>query len=163
MNLDDQIKIAERDKNLAEIQKLLAERDKLYFELEETKKESKRKWFKKNAFKQSILLGLIGIGFLGFYITYAVIPAFQVESLHYKLENEKKADSLYKKQKKIDSEDSTLQITIRNTDSFKSELLIKEIQFDSLQKSRHKLDSSVQIIINEYKKDLSLKNQKLKN
>lgn len=84
-NLDEQIKAAERDKYLAEAKKVEAEKERINFQHEQEKKESLKPWWKSLGFRQI----LIGTTALGFYITYVIIPAFNIENIQLKLENQK--------------------------------------------------------------------------
>ena len=65
LNLDEQLKAAERDKYIAEAKKAASERSKIDFEHTKLKKI----WWKKITFRQFIEI-LIGISFLTFYINY---------------------------------------------------------------------------------------------
>src|SRR5690242_20557879 len=75
LTIDEQVKIAERDKYLAEANKAITEQARIQFELDELLKESKKEWYRKKEFGYNISKWAVGIGFLIFFINYAVLPA----------------------------------------------------------------------------------------
>lgn len=84
-NLNDQIKAAERDKYLAEAAKAIAEKKQIDFELSQSKKFFNIK---------TIWSVIIGVGFLGFFISYALVPIAQRDNILLGIQLAKQSDSL---------------------------------------------------------------------
>ncbi len=146
--LDDEIKQAKRDKFLAEIEKTNAERNKVLHETEEAIKESKRPWWWTTKVRQNIIPGIIGLGFLGFYISYAVVPAFQVENMHLKLDNERVAKILFDREQRLVSDSLELRVKIRFIDSLSNTLIFKERELAII---KYKMDSTFPSVISKLK------------
>ncbi|MBI3234955.1 MAG: hypothetical protein HYZ42_13130 [Bacteroidetes bacterium] len=96
MSNEDQIKAAELKKLVAETAKFEAETAKvkaedlrIEFDYAIAQKEENKKWWLKKAFLKNFVTILTGFGILGFYINYAIIPAFNSENLQLKLQNQK--------------------------------------------------------------------------
>lgn len=89
MHLEEEIKAAELKKLTAETAKAEAEKVRIDFDYAVAKKEEEKKWWRKKRFIKDLTTTLAGFGILGFYINYAIIPAFQSENLQLKLINQK--------------------------------------------------------------------------
>jgi hypothetical protein len=105
MSVEEQMKIAELKKILAETEKTVSEKDKIDFELEELKKESRKPWWIKKAFRNHLISALIGASFIGFYLTYVIVPASNLDKLDLQLQKQKAEQKIYDAQLKF-SKDS---------------------------------------------------------
>jgi hypothetical protein len=100
-NIENELKSAEKEKLVAETEKVNAEKRKIDLEADELKKEYLRKWIKRKEF-WSILIGtLIAWTAVGFYITFFVVPLSEIHVNQATLENSKKSDTLYHKEKQL--------------------------------------------------------------
>lgn len=129
LNLDDQLKAAERDKYLAEAKKAESEKQKTDFEFLQLKSEREKVWWLQLKFRQSLISVLIGISFLGFYINYIVIPLSTIDNLELKLNNKVEEIKLFELDNKL-KHDSILFNSYRS--STEKQLSIKSNQIDSV-------------------------------
>jgi hypothetical protein len=88
-NLEDQLKAAERDKYLSETRKAESEKAKIDLEAEKIKKENNKPWW------QTQFSGLLGIGFLGFFITFVIYPMSKIENKELMLQTKIDAEKLH--------------------------------------------------------------------
>lgn len=146
MDWDELKKIAETNKFNAEANKAEAEKLKVDFETAELKKEAAKKWWLKRSFRAQILSVFIGISIIGFYITYVVVPASNVENMSLKLENQKAELRIFNAQKTITLDSQTLAIQIKDTDSLNM-ILSAEIN------NNKKRDSIYKRLIQNYEND----------
>jgi len=98
-SLSDQVKAAERDKYLAEAAKANAEKEKIEFDLSQSKKFFNTK---------TIWSVILGVGFLGFFITYVVIPAANKENIEISTQNAITKESLRKQRDTLLNEKDSL-------------------------------------------------------
>src|ERR1700761_5732716 len=99
--IDTQIKEAERNKLLSEINKINYEKFKIELECKVLEKQHNSSWFKKKEFWSIFVGTLIAWTAVGFYISYSILPlsqrdiiAKEIENLTVKKENIRVGDSL---------------------------------------------------------------------
>lgn len=162
-SLDEEIKIAERNKYLAETEKVNAEKDKILFELQEAKSESQKNWWQSSKVKQNIIPGLIGLSFLGFYINYAVLPAFQAENLRLNLDNEKVGALLYKKEQKLFADSVRLKRGIKFNDSLTKLIILQTAELENAKKTIDTISTNLKsaLVKNKFNEESSAQARKL--
>ncbi|TCC97210.1 LptF/LptG permease family protein [Pedobacter hiemivivus] len=167
--LEEQVKIAERDKYIAESKKALAEADKIYFEYGESKRESQKKWWQTKNFRQQLIAVLLGVSLIGFYLNYVVIPTTQAEAIRLNLKNAVAEKNLDSKAKELDSIKKALLKNGIFLNSFRKNLTYKAQVIDSLKKTINDIqrtNETVNLILSKKRLDtikLNLAQNKLRN
>jgi len=138
---DDQVKAAERDKYLAEAAKANAEKEKIEFELSESKRFFNTK---------TIWSVILGVGFLGFFINYVVVPTFNKENIELETKNAITQDSIQIQKRllrnKIDSLNKQIGINRKISDknnALSDNIKKSSITLSSFQKKNDSLQKAV--------------------
>ncbi|GAB3925280.1 hypothetical protein [Mucilaginibacter myungsuensis] len=146
LTLEQQIKLAEKEKLIAEANKAKAEKRKLDLEAKELKKQQSKLIYQKKEFWSIFLGTLIAWTAVAFY----VIPLAEIHNNQITLDNTKKSDSLYDKERQLKLAYDTLR---------KRELILIEltnvvnqqrIENSSLKTSRNKVDSTYNALYYTY-------------
>jgi hypothetical protein len=143
ISLEDQVKAAERDKLIAETEKIKAERDK--------------RWWLTAQFWRSLIKSIVGLTFLGFVITYILIPLHnhdimqaKIDNLQLSMDNKIAANKLYEKEIKFKKDSIKF---INEINSIKIDL-DKKAKIIELQKSsRDSVEIGYQKVIKNYKEE----------
>jgi hypothetical protein len=143
--------IVDKNKIAAEIKKLEAEAERIKYDLEKQKKEDSKKWlFKEKSWPVFVSI-FFGAPILGFYVTYVILPAANVENVKLNLQNQKAELRIFESQKKLTEDSILLQLNQHITDSLNKALSIALLE-------KQKLDSSYAVLIKQ-SQTLSQKNE----
>lgn len=86
----------------AEIGKLQAEEEEVRLRISEFKENKSRPWWRKSTFLQIAATGITGITFLGFYVTYSLVPALKIENTELRIENLETKERLMKEKAELE-------------------------------------------------------------
>src|SRR4051794_21987721 len=125
INIDEQIKIAQKERILAEIKKIESEIVKIDAE----NKVANKPWYGKSKFWQQFLSIFIGVSILGFYINFIIVPTANISTLKLELENQKKEKMLNEKENKLEEDSLKYEELTKLTDSLQR-------NFEALSKTR---------------------------
>ncbi|HWK57311.1 MAG TPA: CAP domain-containing protein [Parapedobacter sp.] len=139
-DLENEIKIAQLDKLLAEKEKIFAEKRIIDLEYQENLKKSN----KYQQWKQIIVTALIWVAGTGFYITYGILPAVNYNNEMLKLNNAKTSRLLFEKQRQIEEDSTKIELQIRHNDSVTLLLNRQVALFDTLNNTRGQLYSALE-------------------
>jgi hypothetical protein len=89
-------------KVFAEIGKLQAEEEEVRLRISEFKENKSRPWWRKSTFVQILATGITGITFLGFYVTYSLVPALKIENTELRIENLETKERLMKEKAELE-------------------------------------------------------------
>lgn len=139
-------------KKEAEIAKLEAETKRIDYDRQKLEEDDKKKWVFKETFWKNIIAIVLGLGVLGFYINYAIVPAFQYENLRLRNENQETGFLLSKSKKQFSKDSITLSIQ-------KDSLNRQKRVTDSLYLLLLKKDSSINVLLKQSQRLASQKSQ----
>ncbi len=158
-NIDDELKIAERDKYIAEKNKLdeeaakaKAEHLRITLDYEEAKEEKDKHFIRKKNSRQILISTFVGLSILGFYINFLIVPAFKTDSINMSLDIAKKNRQLESGNLKLDSANEVLKI---NKDLLRKKTQRQDTISKLLDSQSHlisQLNSTIDIIRSEYYK-----------
>jgi hypothetical protein len=150
--LDSQIKKAERDRLLAEAEKIKSEKIKIDLEANLLQKESSLLWFKKKEFWGVFSGSLIAWTAVSFYITFSVVPVSEIHNNQVTLENTKKSDSLYTKERLLNFAYDTLHKRETNLALLTIIVNRQREENNQLKIARIKVDSAYNVFYSAHKK-----------
>lgn len=150
LSLQEQVIVAKRDKLIAETEKAKAEKAKLDTENKELRKEHQKPlWKKKETW--SIFAGtLIAWTAVAVYITFSVLPLADIRNNEVTLENTKKSDTLYLKEKQLHLAYDTLHAKAAFLATITTIVNKKDIDNKNLLIARHRVDSSYSVLYKLY-------------
>ncbi len=150
-NIDDELKAAHRDKYLAQAEAAKSQKLLLDLEFKEKAKLYSKSWIKKKE-TWAILIGtLVAWTAVGFYITTSIIPLSEIHNNQVTLENTKKSDTLYEKEKQLKIAYDTLKHKELNLEVLNRVLNQEKNSNSKLKIARHNLDSSYSVLVRLYK------------
>jgi hypothetical protein len=145
-SVDNEVKIAERDKYIAEAEKAKAEKLKIEFDYQEAKRESSKHWWLTKNFRQQIITALIGVSLIGFYISYVVEPALKIDNIKLSLKNAIDSTTLYNRQIILNKDSIKLKKQQLHQDTLQFLLNNQKIEINRLKVTGHKIDSTAHVI-----------------
>lgn len=162
INLEDQVKAANRDKLLEEAKKAKSETEKVEFDLSELKKEVDKNWFiRKDSISKIATLFVFVITFLSFFIPFVVVPAFNRDNIELATQNAITKDSLYKQGKILVNKTIALEADSINNYKLSLSLNNKENELAEAIRARKEVDSNYKAVFKLYNENSNKNSQKL--
>lgn len=162
LNLEDQVKAANRDKLLAEAEKAKSERKRVEFDLFELQSETNKSWFfKKDAITKIGTSVVLVITFLSFFIPFVVLPAFNKDNIELATQNAITKDSLYKQGKILIDKTKILQSDSVKNFNLSINLQKKEKELAEAIQARKQIDVNYNNVFKLYSEAISKPSQNI--